>query len=200
MSTSAHSSSSVPSPAPANSNRWSTKQLVTMALMCAISLVLTFIEFVIFPNVPFLKLDVSLVPCAVCGFAYGPVPGIIVGLISAVGHAAISGNWVGAIMNIIVTIAFIAPSAIMYQRFHTFKGAIVSLAVGAIVVIALSGPANMLVDPLLYGVPMEVIMEFMPFIIGFIVIKSVLIAVLTGVVYKSISNLITQEKYQVKGR
>ena len=31
-------------------------------------------------------------------------------------------------------------------------------------------------------------------------IKSVLIAVLTGVVYKSISNLITQEKYQVKGR
>ena len=204
MSMSARTSSSapnpVPAPAPANSNRWSTKQLVTMALMCAISLVLTFVEFVIFPNVPFLKLDVSLVPSAVVGFAYGPVPGIVVGLISAVGHAAITGNWVGAIMNVIVTIAFIAPSSLIYKRFHTFKGAIVSLVVGALVVVGISGPANLIVDPLLYGVPMEMIMEFMPFIIAFNAIKGVLIAVLTGVVYKSISNLITSAKDQVKGR
>ena len=183
-----------------NTNRWSTKQLVTMALMGAIAILLSFIEFPIMPAASFLKLDIALVPAAVVGFAYGAGPGILVGIVYAVAHAAIDGNWVGAIMNIIVTIAFIAPSAIMYKRFHTFKGAIVSLAVGAIVVIAISGPANMLIDPLLYGVPMEVIMEFMPFIIGFNVIKSVLIAVLTGVVYKSISNLITQEKYQVKGR
>ena len=204
MSMSARTSSSapnpVPTPAPANSNRWSTKQLVTMALMCAISLVLTFVEFVIFPNVPFLKLDVSLVPSAVVGFAYGPVPGIVVGLISAIGHAAITGNWVGAIMNVIVTIAFIAPSSLIYKRFHTFKGAIVSLVVGALVVVGISGPANLIVDPLLYGVPMEMIMEFMPFIIAFNAIKGVLIAVLTGVVYKSISNLITSAKDQVKGR
>ena len=128
------------SPVSASTNRWSTKQLVTMALMCAISLVLTFVEFVIFPNVPFLKLDVSLVPSAVVGFAYGPVPGIVVGLISAIGHAAITGNWVGAIMNVIVTIAFIAPSSLIYKRFHTFKGAIVSLVVGALVVVGISGP------------------------------------------------------------
>ena len=36
------------------------------------------------------------------------------------------------------------------------------------------------------------------FLIGIVIGN--LIAVLTGVVYKSISNLITQEKYQVKGR
>ena len=32
-----------------NTNRWSTKQLVTMALMCAIAILLSFLEFPIFP-------------------------------------------------------------------------------------------------------------------------------------------------------
>ena len=52
-----------------NENRWSTKQLVVMALMCALALLLSFIEFPIFPSASFLKLDVSLVPSTVVGFA-----------------------------------------------------------------------------------------------------------------------------------
>ena len=50
-----------------NTNRWGTKQLVTMALMCAIAILLSFIEFPIFPAASFLKLDISFVPSAVMG-------------------------------------------------------------------------------------------------------------------------------------
>ena len=195
MSTSARTSS----PVSASTNRWSTKQLVTMALMCAISIVLSFIEFSIFPSAAFLKLDISLVPAAVVGFAYGPVSGVVVGLVCALAHAVISGNWVGAIMNTIMTLAIVVPSAAIYKKFRTFKGAIVSLIVGAVVMVALAGPANILVDPL-YGIPAEAVIEYMPIIIAFNVIKAVVIAALTGIVYKAISNLITPVKDQVKGR
>ena len=37
-----------------NTNRWSTKQLVTMALMCAIAILLSFLEFPNFPAASFL--------------------------------------------------------------------------------------------------------------------------------------------------
>ena len=63
-----------------NTNRWSTKQLVTMALMGAIAILLSFIEFPIMPAASFLKLDIALVPAAVVGFAYGAGPGILVGI------------------------------------------------------------------------------------------------------------------------
>ena len=66
-----------------NTNRWSTKQLVTMALMCAIAILLSFLEFPIFPAASFLKLDISFVPSAVMGFAYGTGPGILVGVACA---------------------------------------------------------------------------------------------------------------------
>ena len=76
-----------------NTNRWSTKQLVTMALMCAIAILLSFVEFPIIPAASFLKLDVALVPSTVVGFAYGPGLGVLVGIVCAVAHATITGNW-----------------------------------------------------------------------------------------------------------
>ena len=55
-----------------NTNRWSTKQLVTMALMCALGALFMYVQLPILPSAPFLTYDPSLVPAMVCGFAYGP--------------------------------------------------------------------------------------------------------------------------------
>ena len=70
-----------------DSSRWSTRQLVTMALFCALATVLSFIEFPIFPAAPFLKYDASFVPVMVGGFAYGAGPGIIIGVVTALTSA-----------------------------------------------------------------------------------------------------------------
>ena len=56
----------------ANQSAWSTRQLVTLALLTAIAILLSFVEFPIFPAAPFLKYDASFVPIMVAGFAYGP--------------------------------------------------------------------------------------------------------------------------------
>ena len=45
-----------------NTNRWSTKQLVTMALMCALGALFMYVQLPILPSAPFLTYDPSLVP------------------------------------------------------------------------------------------------------------------------------------------
>ena len=57
-----------------NTNKWDTRQLVTMALMCAIGVLLSFVEFPLLPGVTWLKYDSSAMPAMVCGFAFGPPP------------------------------------------------------------------------------------------------------------------------------
>ena len=184
-----------------NTNRWSTKQLVTMALMCAIAILLSFIEFPVFPAASFLKLDISFVPSAVMGFAYGTGPGILVGIACAVAHGVITGNWVGCLMNIIACCAFIIPAAAIYTRNRTFKGAMIGLVVAIVCLVVAAIIANLVIDPIFYGIPFDVVAGLVvPAILPFNIIKGVVIAALTGIVYKSISNLITPAKDQVKGR
>lgn len=182
-----------------NENRWSTKQLVVMALMCALALLLSFIEFPIFPSASFLKLDVSLVPSTVVGFAYGAGPGLVVGLACAVAHAAITGNWVGCLMSCIVAIVYIVPAALIYARMHTLKGGIIGLVVATVCLIVGIIIANLVIDPLFYGMPFEAVAALVvPAILPFNVIKGVLVSVLVMLVYKAISNLITPAKKQTK--
>ena len=189
------------SPQVKNSNRWNTKQLVTMALMCAIAILLSFVEFPIFPSASFLKLDVALVPSTVVGFAYGPGPGVLVGIICAVAHATITGNWVGALMNSIVAIAFILPCTAIYSRSRTFKSAMLGLVASIVSLVVVAVVANLVIDPIFYGYPFNAVLGLVvPAIIPFNIIKGIVVSVLTAVVYKSISNLITPEKLQVKGR
>ena len=184
-----------------NTNRWSTKQLVTMALMCAIAILLSFIEFPLFPAASFLKLDISFVPSAVMGFAYGIGPGVLVGVACAVVHGIITGNWVGCLMNIIACSAFVIPAAVIYKRNHTFKGAMIGLVVSIVCLVVAACIANLIIDPLFYGMPFDVVAGLIvPAILPFNIIKGIVISVLTGIVYKSISNLITPTKEQVKGR
>ncbi len=188
-------------PSPTNTNRWSTKQLVTMALMCAIAILLSFIEFPILPSASFLKLDVALVPSAVVGFAYGAGPGVLVGIVSAVAHGAITGNWVGCLMNIIATLAFIIPASAIYTRNRTFKGAVIGLVVSTVCFVVVEILANLVIDPTLYGMPFDAVAALVvPAILPFNIIKGVVVSILTALVYKSISNLITPAKDQVKGR
>jgi len=169
--------------------------------MCAIAILLSFVEFPIFPAASFLKLDVALVPSSVVGFAYGAGPGTLVAIVCAVAHAAITGNWVGALMNIIMACAFIIPASIIYKRNRTLKGAIIGLVASTICLIVAAIVANLVIDPIFYGMPFDAVAALVvPAILPFNVIKGIVVSILTGLVYKSISNLITPVKDQVSGR
>mgnify|MGYP004459523139 FL=1 len=184
-----------------NTNIWSTRQLVTMALMCAISALFAFIQIPILPAAPFLTYDPSLMPAMVCGFAFGPSAGFIVGSIAAVIHGLILGEWVGSLMNICATLFYVVPAALIYKKMHTLKGAITGLLVGVVLATVGSVITNLTIGVVFWYGSVDVIAPLLlPAVVPFNLIKTVLNSLLTLIVYKAISNLITPKKYQVKGR
>lgn len=86
---------STPNTPTKNTNAWSTKQLVTMALMCAIGVLLSFIEFPLLPGVTWLKFDASNMPAMVSGFAFGPGAGVAVGILTAIIHGLLMADFTG---------------------------------------------------------------------------------------------------------
>lgn len=184
-----------------NTNKWETRQLVTMALLCAIGVLLSFIEFPLLPGVTWLKYDASAMPAMVCGFAYGPAAGLSVGIIGAVIHGIMLGDFSGAVMNIIVVIGYILPAALVYKKVHNFKGAIVGLVISSVCATLAAILGNLIITPAWLGVPMDaVIAMIIPILTPFNLLKALLNSVLTLIVYKSISSLITPKKKQIKGK
>ena len=184
-----------------NTNKWDTRQLVTMALMCAIGVLLSFVEFPLLPGVTWLKYDASAMPAMVCGFAFGPAAGLAVGIVGAVIHGILMADFSGAVMNILVVVGFILPAALVYRRSRTFKSGVVGLVLSAIAATAMAIVGNLVITPMWLGVPLDaVIAMILPILVPFNLAKAAINAVLTLIVYKSISNLITPKKKQVKGR
>lgn len=184
-----------------NTNVWSTKQMVTMALMCAIGVILSFVEFPLLPGVTWLKFDASNMPAMVVGFGFGPGAGVAVGIVIAIIHGLLMADFTGALMNILTVTCFVLPAAIMYSKKRTYPIAIAGLVLSIIAATIGAIVGNLIVTPMWLGVPLDaVIAMIIPILIPFNLVKGLINAVLTLIVYKSISNLITPKKDQVKGR
>ena len=192
---------STPNTPTKNTNAWSTKQLVTMALMCAIGVLLSFIEFPLLPGVTWLKFDASNMPAMVSGFAFGPGAGVAVGILTAIIHGLLMADFTGALMNVLTVTCFVLPAAIIYKKKRTYPAAIGGLVLSIIAALAAAIVGNLIVTPMWLGVPFEAVTAMIiPILIPFNLLKGLLNAILTLVIYKSISNLITPKKDQTKGR
>ena len=163
--------------------------------MCALAILLSFIEFPIFPSASFLKLDVSLIPAVVMGFAYGAPSGLLCGIACAVAHGIITGDWVGSLMNIIVAIVYILPASLIYRRLDNLKGAVIGLSLATICLIAGVSAANLVIDPAFYGIPFDVVAALVfPAIVPFNLIKGIVVSVLSILVFKSVKNIIDDDQ------
>ena len=168
---------------------WSTKRIATTALFCAVAAIATlFLEFPILPGVTFLKYDPSAIVALVAGFAFGPSTGAIVSILPYLVHLATQSGIYGAFMAIVATLSLVLPASLIYQRAMSFKGALVGMAVGAVVCIAVTIAANIVVTPLYMGAPREtVIGMIVPVLLPFNLIKVALNCVITALVYKPLS-------------
>lgn len=171
------------------SGGWSTKRIATTALFCAVAAIATlFIEFPILPGVTFLKYDPSAIVALVAGFAFGPSTGVIVSVLPYLVHLATQSGVYGAFMAIVATLSLVLPASLVYQRNTTFKGAVTGLVIGAVVCLAVTIAANIVVTPLYMGAPREtVIGMIVPVLLPFNAIKVALNCVITALVYKPLS-------------
>jgi riboflavin transporter FmnP len=174
-----------------------TVRLAKMGMLVAISIVLVyFIHFPIFPAVAFLEYDPADIPILMGTFAFGPIAGLLLTLVTAVIQgvtvSAASGAY-GIIMHIIATGAFVIAAGLIYKKHKTRKGAVIGLIVGTLVMTVVMIGANMVITPIFMGVTRQVVWTLMPFIAAFNLVKAGINSIVTFLLYKRISGFLHRD-------
>ena len=180
---------------------FTTKNVAGMAVFSALSFIVYLLEIPIFAGTPasFLELDLSNVFVMLAGFMYGPIPAIIVSTVKELIHLSVgSTGGVGELANIIITTSYVLIPSIVYTRKKGLKTVIITLVCACIIQTGVSLLVNRYINfPFFMGsvpfVPNETSESMFSilwvYVLAFNAIKSVVISVLTVVLYKKTSYL-----------
>lgn len=169
-----------------------TTRLAKMGILIAISIVLVWIiHFPIMPAAPFLEYDPADIPILIGTFAFGPLAGLILTVLTSLIQGftvSAHGGPYGIIMHIIATGVFVLVAGNIYKKMKTRKGAAIALLAGALSMVAVMVPANLFITPIFMGAPREAVMALLlPAIIPFNLIKAGINGLVTFILYKRIS-------------
>jgi len=135
-----------------------TKQMVRAAIFGALSgIFYIFIKFPV-PFLPsFLEFHFDEIPAFIASFAYGPVVGMVVLVIKTLIKLPFTSTLgVGELSDLIFSVAFILPAAIIYKKHRHFKGVLVGLLVGLVFQLSIS-----LITNVYFTIPFYIkVMEF----------------------------------------
>ena len=168
--------------------------VVKMGVMVAISVALVYlIHFPIFPVVSFLEYDPADISILIGTFAFGPLAGLALTVITSVVQgltvSAASGLY-GILMHVIATGVLVLVAGMIYHRKKTRTNAVIALVCGTAAMAVVMMGANMIITPVFMGVPAAAVWQLMPFIVGFNVIKAGINGLVTFVLYKRIANFL----------
>ena len=182
-----------------------TRYIAFTAIFAALSTALMFVSFGV-PFMPsFLKLDFSEVPALIAAYSLGPVSGIIVCLIkNLINMTASTTGCVGELSNFLLGCMFVVPAGLIYKYKRNRIGALIGAVVGAVIMGLGSLITNYyIVYPVYYNfLPYEAILGMyqalypkvndlwdclLVFNLPFTVMKGLLCAVITFLIYKPIS-------------
>ena len=115
-----------------------TRKLTGIAMLSAVSVVLSFLSFPV-PLMPsFIKLDFAELPALIAAFAYGPISGAAVCLVkNLVSLLKTSSGGIGTLCNFLLGVAFVVPAGIIYMKKRS-RGALMGALIGAVVMSVLS--------------------------------------------------------------
>lgn len=175
--------------------RFSAKRLALIAVFVALSYVVSLFDFPIFPAVPFLKLDFGNVFILLIAFLLGPIEGVIVCVVKE-SFRMIGGTVVGELANMMITCSFILVPAIVYQFKKGLKWVVPCLAIACVIATGVALLTNRFINfPLYMGAgAAAVFAESFWFILAFNLVKTVLVSILTLLLYKRLSNFLKRWK------
>ncbi|MDR2492030.1 MAG: ECF transporter S component [Coriobacteriales bacterium] len=182
----------LPSSRPARRPLWSARQIATMALFTALSVIFSFIEIPLMPGAAaFLKFDPANVPALLAGLVYGPAAGCVVGILSAGLHGLFVANPVGALMNAVAVVAFVLPPALICLNRKGVVRMTAGMTLGSVASIAAMLLMNVLITPFYLGVPLDMVVGMLvPVLLPFNIIKAALNSALTAIVYQSLKRVL----------
>lgn len=173
-----------------------TKKLVTLAMLSAIAYLVMFLFRI--PIVLFLKYDPKDTIIAIAGFLYGPMSAVSVSVVvSAVEMFTTSETgWIGFIMNVLSSCAFVCPAAFLYSRKRTIRRAAAGLGIGIVLVTVVMCLWNYIMVPL-YTPTLSretVAGMLLPAFVPFNLLKAGLNTALTLLLYKPVNTALRQAK------
>ena len=125
--------------------RVETKKIAKIGVLSAIAVVLMLFEIPL-PFAPsFYKLDLSEVPVLIGCFAMGPVAGATIEFIKILLNFIIDGSvtaGVGELANFLIGCAFCVPAGIVYRKHKTKKHALMGMALGTVIMVAVGCVLN----------------------------------------------------------
>jgi len=189
--------------------------LARIAILGAVAAVLMIFEFPLLIIAPaFYEMDFSEIPVLIGAFSMGPVARILTELIKVVLNLVITGTstaFVGEIANFLVGCALVVPAGLIYKKYRSKSGALVSMLCGTIFMslIAFFLNAYFLIPffSRFYGLPLNAIVamghEIFPIIdsvpelaafcvVPFNFVKGLAVSVITFLLYKHIHKLLNK--------
>lgn len=150
------------------SRYFTARKIAKIAILSAMAYVLYLINIplsFLFPS--FLKINLSDVPSLIGGFSMGPIAGAIIVFVKVLLKLPFSGTLgVGEFSDLINGLAFTLVSSFIYKTHKTKKGALVSMAFGALASIITALLCNLFIMIPLYlkvmGMSLEEIAAFCP--------------------------------------
>ena len=174
----------------------STKQLTTLGVMSALSIVLMVLIRIPFPTAPFLEYDPADVPILISTFLFGPWWGLLMTVVVSIIQGitvSVSSGIIGIIMHIAATGGFVISAGLIYKRGKSLKRAIIALIVGTIIQTVFMAGMNLVFTPVFMKTPLDVVLKMMiPTIIPFNLIKAGVNAFVTFFIYKFVSKAVNK--------
>lgn len=142
----------------------------------------------------FLKIHFEEIPALIAAFAYGPIAGISVLVIKTLIKLPMtSTGMIGEFGDLVYSLGFIVPAALIYRQNRKISGAILALAIGFITQLAVSTIFNFYVIFPAYKNLFRLTFsrdEFIAVVIPFNAIKNAIVIAITLLVYKSTHRLV----------
>lgn len=182
--------------------RFSAKRIALMAVFVALSYAVSFLEIPLpLFGASFLKLDFGNVFITLIAFALGPIEGVLICLMKEGLRCLTSSSMcAGELANFLITSAYILLPSCLYQRKKTLKTVVITLGISCVIATGVALLANrFIIFPTyayLFGgsiFGMTVLEAFAVFWVGvllFNLIKTVLVGIITMLLYKRLSNIL----------
>lgn len=170
-----------------------TNKMVKISLLSALALILMYFDFPVIPIFPWLKIDLSDVPALLGAFGFGPLAGVLIELIKNILIVLVKGTQTGLVgetANFLIGVALILPASFVYTRNKSKKNAILGMVLGAACMEVVGIISNVYFLLPAYGMqmsPAESIRYVTMGLLPFNGIKSILVSVITYVLYKRVS-------------
>lgn len=173
------------------------KKLSVTAMLCAVAYLCMFVfKF----KVGFLTFDFKDAILTVIAFLYGPVYGVASSvLVAAIEFLSVSDTGVyGFIMNALSSAVFTATCGIIYKYRRTLLGAVLGSISAVLAMTAVMLVANIFITPFYMGVARDEVAAMIPtLLLPFNLIKGVVNAAITMIIYKPITSALKKAKLTV---